>query len=48
MDELQDRGHKVRVAKPPLGHPVMLLIEPDTGRKQAAGDPKAGRHARAL
>jgi gamma-glutamyltranspeptidase/glutathione hydrolase len=47
LDELRNRGHDVRVAKPPLGHPVMLTIDPINGRKQAAGDPKAGRHARA-
>ena len=40
------RGHVV-TRKPPLGNPVMLAIDPQTGQKQAAGDPKARRHARA-
>jgi gamma-glutamyltranspeptidase/glutathione hydrolase len=44
---LKDHGHNLSVTKPPLGHPVMLTIDPTTGRKQAAGDPRAGRHARA-
>lgn len=48
IDALRARGHPVRIAKPPLGHPVMVTVDPDTDRKQAAGDPAAGRHARAL
>jgi gamma-glutamyltranspeptidase / glutathione hydrolase len=47
IDRLAARGHHVRVEKPPFGHPAMLALDPKTGRKQAAGDPKAGRHARA-
>ena len=47
IDALSARGHRVQVQKPPFGHPVMLVLDPVTGRKQAAGDPKAGRHARA-
>jgi gamma-glutamyltranspeptidase/glutathione hydrolase len=47
IDELFARGHRIIVQKEPFGHPVMLTIDPQTGRKQAAGDPKAGRHARA-
>jgi len=47
IDALAARGHRVRVQKPPLGHPVMLTLDPQTGRIDAAGDPRAGRHARA-
>jgi gamma-glutamyltranspeptidase/glutathione hydrolase len=46
IDALAARGHRVLVKKPPFGHPTMLTIGPDA-KKQAAGDPKAGRHARA-
>jgi gamma-glutamyltranspeptidase/glutathione hydrolase len=48
IEALRERGHNVQAKKPPLGHPVMLTIDPATGRKQAAGDPRAGRHARAF
>lgn len=44
---LAARGHRVELQKPPFGHPEMLTLDPRTGEKQAAGDPKAGRHARA-
>jgi gamma-glutamyltranspeptidase/glutathione hydrolase len=47
IEALEARGHCVTIARPPLAHPVMLVIDPATGRKQAAGDPKAKRHARA-
>jgi len=47
IDALAARGHRVEVQKPPFGHPVMLALDPQTGQKQAAGDPKALRHARA-
>jgi len=43
---LKKLGHRVTIGQPPLGHPVMLSIDPQTGQKCAAGDPKAGRHAR--
>jgi hypothetical protein len=36
----------VKLSKPPLAHPVMVTIDPATGMKHAAGDPKAKRHAR--
>jgi gamma-glutamyltranspeptidase/glutathione hydrolase len=45
--DLRERGHHVTFKKPPLGHPVMLAIDPESGRKTAAGDPAARRHARA-
>lgn len=47
IDALAARGHRICVQKPPFGHPVMLTIDAGTGRKQAAGDPQAARHARA-
>ncbi len=47
IEALSARGHRTKVARPPLAHPVMLTIDAKTGRKQAAGDPKARRHARA-
>jgi len=47
IEALEARGHRVKIAKPPLAHPVMLTINQQTGWKEAAGDPKAGRHARA-
>jgi len=48
VEELKARGHDVKVAKGPLGRPVMIWIDPATGRMQAAGDPDAGRHAGAV
>ena len=47
IEALKARGHDVKTARPPLAHPTMLTIDPATGRKQAAGDPKARRNARA-
>jgi len=47
IEALEALGHQVRIVRPPLAHPVMLTIDPSTGRKQAAGDPRARRHARA-
>ena len=43
---LAARGHVVKVVKPPLAHPVMVTIDPATGRKDAAGDPNSKRYAR--
>src|SRR5262249_10295535 len=45
VKELQGRGHKVTVRRPPLWAPTMLSIDPQTGMIHAAGDPKAGGHA---
>jgi gamma-glutamyltranspeptidase/glutathione hydrolase len=45
--DLEQRGHRVTRKRPPLGHPVMLVIDPQSGRKSAAGDPAARRSARA-
>ena len=45
--ELTDRGHKVEITKGPIGNPVMIHIDHESGVIRAAGDPKAGRHASA-
>ncbi len=47
-EELVRRGHSVHVASGPIGNPVMLAINPETGLLHAAGDPAAGRHAAGL
>jgi len=47
VSELKQRGHVVTTSRPPLGHPVMLVLDPASGVKSAAGDPAARRHARA-
>lgn len=46
--ELTQRGHKISTTSRPIAHPVMIYIDPATGRFQAAGDPAAGRHAAAI
>ena len=47
-DALAASGHVVTRVRAPIGNPVMLAIDPQSGIKQAAGDPKARRHARSL
>src|SRR5262249_48217716 len=46
VKELKARGHKVTLRAPSVA-PVMLSIDPKTHEIQAAGDPKARRHAAA-
>jgi gamma-glutamyltranspeptidase/glutathione hydrolase len=46
-EELRARGHEVTRTQGPIGHPVMIFIDPASGRMHAAGDPAAGRHAAA-
>ncbi len=46
--ELEERGHSVERTPEPIATPVMLHRDPGTGLAQAAGDPRAGRHAAAL
>ncbi len=46
--ELARRGHRVKVAKGPIAHPVAIYIDPETGVQHAAGDPKTARHAGAM
>jgi gamma-glutamyltranspeptidase/glutathione hydrolase len=48
LAELRARGHQVNVAKPPLATPVLIRLDPSSGRIDAAGDPKARRHAAAF
>lgn len=47
LERLRKLGHDVELAKPPIGHPVVIRIDPATGRKEAAGDPAARREAAA-
>ncbi|MBX6311405.1 MAG: gamma-glutamyltransferase [Isosphaeraceae bacterium] len=47
LDELRSRGHKIHLQRPPLWHPTVLRLDPTSGRIDAAGDPKARRHAAA-
>jgi gamma-glutamyltranspeptidase/glutathione hydrolase len=45
---LAERGHRIREVSGPIGHPVMLSIDPQTRLIRAAGDPAARRHAAAI
>ena len=47
-EELARRGHIVSTSAGPVGNPVMITIDPNTGQMEAAGDPRAGRHAGAI
>src|SRR5262249_13097481 len=47
IKDLEGRGHKVTVRRPPLWAPTFLSIDPATGVMHVAGDPKARRHAAA-
>jgi gamma-glutamyltranspeptidase/glutathione hydrolase len=47
-DQLSQRGHRVETQTGPIGDPVMLYINPESGDLIAAGDPAAGRHAAGL
>jgi len=47
-DELAGRGHTVVMQGTPIGRPVMLHADHDTGIYHAAGNPAAGRHAAGL
>ena len=48
QDDLAQRGHQLEPKPEPIGRPVMLSIEPESGIIHAAGDPAAGRHAAGL
>lgn len=48
MADLARRGHTVKPGGPPLWSPVVIRRDPETGRLDAAGDAKAGRHAAAF
>jgi gamma-glutamyltranspeptidase/glutathione hydrolase len=47
LSDLRARGHRVTLHKPPVGHPVVIRIDPESRQIDAAGDPKAKRHAAA-
>jgi gamma-glutamyltranspeptidase/glutathione hydrolase len=47
VDELKSLGHDVRLSSGALWAPIAIRIDPATGRFDAAGDPRAGRHAAA-
>lgn len=47
-EELAKRGHVIKTTAGAIANPVMLAIDSETGLIQAAGDPRAGRHAGAL
>lgn len=47
LERLKALGHNITLAKPPIGHPCVLRIDPVTGKKEAAGDPLARRQAAA-
>jgi gamma-glutamyltranspeptidase/glutathione hydrolase len=42
---LEALGHKVKSARGTMAAPVILRIDPATGQKEAAGDPRARRNA---
>ncbi len=46
--DLERRGHQVEAVAGPIGHPVMVYLDHDTGKMHAAGDPKARRHVGAV
>jgi gamma-glutamyltranspeptidase/glutathione hydrolase len=48
LEELRAKGHHVQAAKGRLAAPIVLRIDPQSGRLDIAGDPKAGRHAGAF
>ncbi len=45
IKDLRARGHKVTTRRPPLWAPTVIHRDAQTGALQAAGDPKARRHA---
>lgn len=47
VDALRALGHRVQTTAGALWAPSAIAIDPHTGRFQAAGDPRAGRHASA-
>ena len=47
-EALSRRGHRLDVTASPIGSPVMLSIDQDSGVFRVAGDPEAHRHAAGL
>jgi len=46
--DLVERGHILKTTKGPIGNPVMIWRDSESGKIFAAGDPKAARHAAAI
>jgi gamma-glutamyltranspeptidase / glutathione hydrolase len=46
--DLERRGHQVETVAGPIGHPVMVYLDHDSGKMHAAGDPQAQRHVGAV
>ncbi len=47
-NDLASRGHIIKTTSGPIGYPVMIYVDSESGKMYAAGDPKAKRHAAAL
>ncbi|MGB8854059.1 MAG: gamma-glutamyltransferase [Pirellulales bacterium] len=47
VERLRALGHDVTLVAGPIGDPVVLRLDPPTGRKEAAGDPRSRRQAAA-
>jgi gamma-glutamyltranspeptidase/glutathione hydrolase len=47
IEELRLRGHQVSIRSGSVAAPCVLRIDPRSGVIEAAGDPRAGRHAAA-
>jgi gamma-glutamyltranspeptidase/glutathione hydrolase len=47
LNDLKRLGHRVELVKPPIAAPTVLRIDGESGQIDAAGDPRAGRHAAA-
>ena len=47
VDALRGLGHRVQISAGAWWAPSAIAIDPHTGRFQAAGDPRSGRHAAA-
>ena len=45
---LTAKGHRIKPSGPAIGSPVVIRLSPKTGRIEAAGDPRTGRHAAAF
>ena len=43
LAELKGLGHHITTTKNPIGTPIVLRIDPQTGMKSIAGDPQTGR-----
>ncbi|HUY34550.1 MAG TPA: gamma-glutamyltransferase [Pirellulales bacterium] len=47
VEQLKSLGHRVQLSRGPLWAPVVVRIDPGSGRIDTAGDERAGRHAAA-